>query len=87
MKLDRMPTNANSDDSGSHTQTVTLFHLQLHFLLSHQHNSILKAIKDAQTAFLMEEQKLDCSESVTYRVESARAQILMAAQCSICLLA
>lgn len=86
MKLDRVPTNANSDDSGSHTQTVT-FHLQLHFLLSHQHNSILKAIKDAQTAFLMEEQKLDFSESVTYRVESVRAQILMAAQCSICLLA
>lgn len=60
-----MPTNANSDDSGSHTQTVTLFRLQLYFLLSHHHNSFLKAIKDIQTAFLMEEQKLDWSESVT----------------------
>lgn len=84
-----MPTNANNDDSGSHTTntTVTLFHLQLYFLLSHHHNSILKAIKDAQTAFLMEEQKLDWSESVTYRVESACAQILTAVQCSTCLLA
>lgn len=48
-----MPTNANNYDSGSNTQTVTLFHLQLYSLLSHHHNSILKAIKNTQAAFLM----------------------------------
>lgn len=48
-----MPTDANNYDSGSNTQMVTLFHLQLYFLLTHHHNSILKAIKNTQTAFLM----------------------------------
>lgn len=75
-----MPTDANNYDSGSNTQTVTLFHLQLYFLLTHHHNSILKAIKNTQTAFLMQEQKLYWSETVIYKLESVHAQILTAAQ-------